>query len=264
MPADFRCSKCQDTGWVLAPHRRGPVAERCACFRAAEAESLYRRIGVPKHFLNATFDNFSAGDYRSNRREYNALTAAWRKAKAFADDFPASARKGLLLHGGTPEQQTHLAIATLKLCADKGLDCLCCDYHSLLETLRGRSDPAPDVAERSRAFNRRILGVDVLLLDSLGEHRWTDWVGDTIGAIIKQRYDDEKGLIVTTGYPLEPPPRAVPEGTMGMHPYEPVPESLPGRIGQAAVARLLEHCQAVPMAQMRSGIGGGVPRRTLR
>ncbi len=262
MPTGFRCSKCQDTGWVLIPNRRGPAAERCACFRAAEAESLYQQIGVPKHFLEATFDNFSAGDFQSNPQEYHALTAALRRAKEFADDFPASARKGLLLHGGTPERQTHLAIATLKLCANKGLDCLYCDYQSLLETLRERSAPAPDVAERSRAFSRRILEVDVLLLDSLGDHRLTDWVGDTIGAIIKQRYNDEKGLIVTTGYPLKPPPRAVPDGTMGMHtPYE--PESLPDRIGQAAVARLLEHCQAVPMAPARSAIGEGVPRRTL-
>ena len=45
------------------------------------------------------------------------------------------------------------------------------------------------------------LETDVILLDDLGSHRVTDWVEDTVTAIINHRYNDRKALIVTTNLP---------------------------------------------------------------
>lgn len=252
------CSRCQDTGWaeVTTPH--GTAVVRCDCYRRDERASRYAQIGVPTRFQQATFDNFSAGSYRENRREYNALTAAMFAAKRFADDYPEAKRKGLLIHGGTAGRRTHLAVATLKLCADHGFDCLFFNYSALLEALMERADPNPTVAVRSRELARRLAEVDVLLLDSMGEHRATEWALDLIGSIVTQRYNEAKGLIATTGLALAPDTQLPGAGTIEMRAYR--PDTLGNRIGQDCLARLLEHCDPVPMQPSAEGRASRPPR----
>lgn len=247
MPVSFQCPTCQDTGWTQVETSRGLASKRCECFRKQEHEGRYRQIDVPTRFLDASFDNFSAGSFFKNRVEYNALTAAMKIAKSFGDEFPVCPQRGLLFHGGSTTKRTHLAIATLKLLADRGFACLFCDYYELLQTLRERSDQDPVVVEQSKETNRQVLETDILLLDSLGEHRRTDWAVDTIAGIIKHRYHENKGLIVTTGLPLVTESRRRSQGSLEMRAYVPVPDTLATRIGDDSVARLLEHCAEVPL-----------------
>lgn len=239
------CPRCQDTGWANVTTSHGTGVVRCDCYRRDERAGRYAQVGVPTRFQNSTFDNFSAGSYRQNRPEYNALTSAMGKAKQFADEYPMSGRTGLLFHGGTARKRTHLAVATLKLCADRGFECLFFNYSALLDALMERADPNPSVAGRSRELARRLADVDVLLLDSMGEHRATEWALDLIGSIVTQRYNEAKGLIATTGLALAPDEQPPGTGTIEMRAYR--PDTLGNRIGQDCLARLLEHCAPVPM-----------------
>lgn len=254
------CPDCQGTGWVRVETRFGTAAKRCKCYREELENARYLECGLPARIAHLTFDNFSAGDYLKERQRYNTLTAAMNKAKRFAEAFPISKRKGLLFHGGPTTEMTHLAVATLKLFVDKGFSCMFCDYQLLLETILERSDPEAAIAEASKAFSRRILDVDVLLIDSLGERRPSAWTIDTMSGIIKHRYYNERCLLATTALPLKEVSRVSPEGFHEMRAYSPLHDALGDRIGQESVHRLLDHCDGVCMSLPDQGLAGGVRR----
>ncbi len=241
------CRHCGDNGWVTQVGPRGPVARRCKCREARSSDSKYGDLGLPPRLLDKSFNNFRAGRFATEKKRHQTLTTAMGRAKRFADEFPGGPNNGLLFHGGTPIEQTHLAVATLKCFADRGFECVYWDYSQLMIALRGRSDSDDSAAAAGREAARRVARADVLLVDSLGEHRRTEWVRDTIGGIVKHRYFGEKCLLVTTGLPLETPSLREPEGFASMRAYRPL-EALPDRIGQDTVDRLLDHCELVCIA----------------
>ena len=250
MAADLECPKCDGTTWITVESPEGPVATRCECFQRDARESPYANLGLPPRFRTATFDNFSAGSAKEDRATYNTLIAALRIAQNFATEFPVCAQKGLLFHGGSPAKMTHLASAALKALSDRGLSCFSCDYQELLQALRSRHDTEADASAHAAEISARIAQVDVLLLDSLGSHRRTEWVADTVGGIIRSRYNHEKGLIATTSWPLEGTRSALAGERsgfqeMGVAPSD--PETLAERIGSDSVWRLIEHCAPVSL-----------------
>lgn len=208
-------------------------------------------MGLPPLLKDASFDSFSAGDYRTERLRYNTLTAAMGKAKRFVDLFPITRGKGLLFHGGSPKDKSDLAVATLKCLVDKGFSGMYFEYGQLLRTLQARSDPNAAISGPSWATARRVAKVDVLLLDGLGDHRATAWTLDTVGALIKHRYLHEKWLLATTGYPLEAPLSGEPGNRI-------LGDSLADRIGQETVFRLVDHCDEVSMGAFQAA--GQEPR----
>ena len=252
------CQECQGTSWIEVSTPRGPAAKRCDCFYEEQRKSRFQAMGLPRRFQDASFDSFSAGDYRTEKERFNTLTAAMRRAKSFVDGFPITRKKGLLFHGGSPRDKTHLAVATLKCLVDKGFSGMFCEYGQLLLTLRARSDPNAAISGPSRETARRVANVDVLLLDGLGDHRATAWTLDTASAIIKHRYLNEKCLLATTGFSLETAPRLEPDRFRETS-YMPFPDTLGDRIGQETVLRLVDHCESVSMVVNEAGVPGSLP-----
>lgn len=246
------CRECQGTSWIEVSTPRGPAAKRCDCFYEEQRKSRFQAMGLPRRFEDASFDSFSAGDYRTEKERFNTLTAAMRRAKSFVDGFPITRKKGLLFHGGSPRDKTHLAVATLKCLVDKGFSGMFCEYGQLLLTLRARSDPNAAISGPGRETARRVANVDVLLLDGLGDHRATAWTLDTASAIIKHRYLNEKCLLATTGFSLETAPRPEPDRFRETS-YMPFPDTLGDRIGQETVLRLVDHCESVSMVVNEAG-----------
>ena len=254
MATDLECPRCDGTTWITVESPQGTVAVRCECFRRDERATPYASVGLPARFRANTFDNFSAGGANEDRATYNTLIAALRTAQNFAADFPLCTQKGLLFHGGSPAKMTHLAVAALKALADRGLSCFFCDYQELLSALRPRNDLESASSARANEIRVRIAQVDVLLLDSLGAHRRTEWVADTVGGIIRSRYNNEKGLIATTSWPLEGTRSAQDReasGYQGMSVASPEPETLAERIGPENIWRLVEHCSPVSLRVKR-------------
>ncbi len=253
MASSTQCPSCQDTGWIEVVTPRGPAAQRCDCFLKQKKAAAGLALGLPPRFSDESFETFSAGSYRNERLRYNTLTAAMRRAQRFVDDFPLTTARGLLFHGGSPTEQSHLAVATLKRLVEKGFSGVYFDYQRLLAMLRSRNGADPAAADAGREVAKRIADVDVLLLDSLGDHRPTEWALDTAGGIIKHLYHHKRCLLATTGLPLDPATRRPPENSAEMGSYKPMPDSLIDRIGSGAVQRLLDHCELVPMAVREAG-----------
>ncbi len=248
MASSMQCRHCRGVGWIEISTPRGIVAKRCTRCQQHQDVGATHALGLPPRFSDEAFETFSAGSFSKERWRYDTLTAALRKAQRFVDDFPLTKARGLLFHGGTPKDQSCLAVATLKRLAEKGFSGVYFDYQQLLEKLRSRSDPDPVIAEAGRNASHRIAEVDVLLLDALGDHRPTEWVLDTAGGIIKDRYHNDKCLLVTTGLPLDAQTGRTQDGPRGMVMHQRLNDNLEDRIGRDSVQRLRDHCELIPMA----------------
>lgn len=236
------CSECRDTGWVQERLPEGfTTSRRCRCQMGGGVASQYGLLRLPPLFADARFDNFSAGDYHKEPRKHQVLTAAMSKGRWFADGFPMESSKGLLFHGGSIEWRTHLAVATLKRLADKGFSCLFVEYQDLLQALQHRSGDDDERDELASKVN----SVDVLLIESLGERRPTDWAQDTIYSIVKHRYHNRLGLLATTGLPLSESisePRPAMQSTSSAARYQ---DTLAQRIGRQCAEMLDSICNTV-------------------
>lgn len=239
---DPNCTICDGTGW--RPIERGDLSavERCECNQTARPAQLLEAARIPSHFERASFDNFRLPERQHNPVANDALSKAMLDAKVFAREFPATDKRGLLLMGLSGVGKTHLAVAVLRVLLERGFEGVFMDYHALLEQIRSGFDPASGAA--AREAYQTALDTEVVLLDDLGAHRVTDFVEDTVTAIINHRYNAKKATLITTNLP-DP---AVGDVTASKDPASGkymVKDTLTDRIGPRARSRLFEMCKLV-------------------
>ena len=227
------CPKCGGSGWIIIERAEVSGAEPCACRAEGRAARLEERSQTPSLYRNASFENFNITS--------PDLRAAVLAVKKYADDFPNDTRPGLLLIGEPGTGKTHLAVSALRRIMEKGFECLFCDYQNLLDRIRSGYDAASNSADKE-AY-RVALDSEVLLLDDLGAHRVTDWVEDTVTAIVTYRCNNRKPLIATTNLPDPDAGSAVIQRS-GLDKPE-YRRTLAEHIGARARSRLFEMCTVV-------------------
>jgi DNA replication protein DnaC len=116
------------------------------------------------------------------------------------------------------------------------------DFQNLLDRIRSGYDQASGTSDKE-AY-RTALETDIVVLDDLGAHRVTDWVEDTVTAIVTHRCNNKKATIVTTN--LRDPEAGDQRGT-GLHGDLSSKYFLEERVGSRARSRLFEMCRLVAM-----------------
>ena len=227
------CPKCGGSGWIIIEHAAVSGAEPCECRAEGRAARLEERAQIPSLYRNASFENFTITNAD--------LRPAVLAVKKYVDDFPNDTRPGLLLIGEPGTGKTHLAVSALRRIIEKGFECLFCDYQNLLDRIRSGYDVASNSADRE-AY-RVALDSEVLLLDDLGAHRVTDWVEDTVTAIITYRCNHRKPLIATTNLPdPDAGSTVIQRSALDKPEYR---RTLAEHIGVRARSRLFEMCTVV-------------------
>jgi DNA replication protein DnaC len=234
------CERCGGTGWMIVEKGGLSGATRCECQFQKRTQLLMDRAGIPANYAKASFENFLLPS--DNPISKNALANVLVTVRSYAREFPALPKPGLLFVGDPGVGKTHLAVAALRILISRGFEGVFYDYQSLLEQIRAGYSESMQTA--SRDAYQRALDAEILLLDDLGAHRVSDWVEDTVTAIITHRCNQNKATLVTTNLPDSEAGSPVAERSAGRTEYR---TTLAERIGARARSRLFEMCRVVKM-----------------
>jgi len=215
---------CDGSGWILGPE---DVARPCQC--RAERLNRGRSRGVasaiPTRYRGVSFDRPPVSDMARDMTTRHVVQAA----RTYLEELDANieAGKGLWFMGGTGTGKTTLGMLIAKEALAAGKTVGIYFTPKLLTRIRQTYQEA-DTENAYAQFFERVTSVDLLYIDDLGSERHTDWVVEQLYAVVNERYENQRPLIVTSNADND----VVDEG----------PKQLKEQIGSRTVSRLIEIC----------------------
>lgn len=213
---------CDGSGWILGPE---DVARPCECRAQRLKRGRVRGVAsaIPPRYRGVSFDRPPVSDMARNVETRDAVD----KVRAFVDGLEANLSKGrgLWLFGDTGTGKTTLAMLVSKEALAKGNSVAVYSLPKLLARIRRTYDGEPEGDSYSRFFER-LTSVDLLHIDDFGAERRSDWVLEQLYALVNERYEDERSVMLTTNLALG---------------------KLEEQIGTRTVSRLTETCEQVPL-----------------
>jgi DNA replication protein DnaC len=214
---------CDGSGWILGPE---DVARACECRAQRLKRGRVRGIAsaIPPRYRGVSFDRPPVADMDRDMRSRHVVGAV----RAFSEDLEQNLGegRGLWLMGDTGTGKTTLAMLVAKEALAAGKTVAVYFTPKLLTQIR-QTYQATDSEDAYEAFFRRLTSVDLLYIDDLGSERHTDWVVEQLYALINERYENRRSMLVTSN--------AVGDVDKGQRLLE-------EQIGPRSVSRLIEIC----------------------
>jgi DNA replication protein DnaC len=203
---------CDGSGWILGPE---DVARPCECRERRRSRARSRGVAsvIPAKYRGASFDRPPVTDMDATVVD---------DIRGYIEDIDANleAGRGLWLTGDVGTGKTTLAMLVSKAALEGGYSVAIYSLPRLLARIRRTYDA--DAGEQSYLeFFERLTAVDLLHLDDLGVEKRTDWVLEQLYALVDERYESQRAMVVTTN--LDEP-------------------DLRQQIGERTVSRLMEIC----------------------
>jgi DNA replication protein DnaC len=208
---------CDGSGWILGPE---DVARPCECRAPRLARRRARGVAsaIPKRFQGVSFDRPPVSDMARSKGSAEVVKAV----RAFTEsiDEHLDAGRGLWLMGDVGTGKTTLAMIVSKAAVEAGRTVAVYSLPRLLARIR-RTYDAEAGEDSYLEFFRRLTSVDLLHIDDLGAEKSSDWVLEQLYAMVDERYEAERSMVVTTNLDQA---------------------SLEEQIGPRTVSRLVEIC----------------------
>jgi DNA replication protein DnaC len=203
---------CDGSGWILGPE---DVARPCECRERRVSRARSRGVAsvIPAKYRGLGFD-------RPPITDLDATVVG--VVREYVDELEANleAGRGLWLMGDVGTGKTSLAMLVSKAALEHGRSVAIYSLPRLLARIRRTYDG--DAGEQSYLeFFHRLTAVDLLHVDDLGAEKRTDWVLEQLYALIDERYEAQRSVVVTTNLDQA---------------------SLEQQIGARTVSRLVEIC----------------------
>lgn len=227
---------CDGSGWILGPE---DVARPCDCRAERLRKSATRGVSsvIPRRFRGVSFDRPPISDMARNFQARAGVEAV--RAFIGSLDENLSAGRGVWLFGDPGTGKSTLGMLVSKTALERKHTVAIYSLPKLLAQIRQSYDAGPGGDSYSALF-RKLTTVDLLHIDDLGAEKRSDWVLEQLYALINERYETERSVLVTTNLDEA---------------------ELIGQIGQRTVSRLVEMCDGcmVPMHGEDHRVSHAVP-----
>jgi len=211
---------CDGSGWILGPE---DVARPCECRSERLNRGRSRGISsvIPPRFRGVSFDRPPVADMSRDLQTKLAVS----QVRAYIDDLDnqLAEGRGLWIFGGTGTGKTTLAMLISKAALEAGKTVAIYSLPKLLARIRRTYDSEPG-GDSYLSFFERLTSVDLLHIDDLGAEKRSDWVLEQLYALVNERYDTQRSMLITTN----------------LHHDE-----LEEQIGSRTVSRLAQICEEV-------------------
>jgi DNA replication protein DnaC len=149
-------------------------------------------------------------------------------AQEFLADLDANLAegRGAWLMGSTGTGKTTLGMLMAKRTSEAGHSVAVYFAPKLLTRIRQTYQATSD-ADSYAPFFERLASVELLYIDDLGSERHTDWVVEQLYALINERYEQRRSVLITSNAESD-----IGEGLAGLE----------EQIGGRTVSRLIEIC----------------------
>jgi DNA replication protein DnaC len=211
---------CDGSGWILGPE---DVARPCDCRAERMNKGRSRGISsvIPPRYRGVSFDRPPVSDMSRDLQTKIAVN----EVRGFIDDLDGRLQegRGLWLFGDTGTGKTTLAMLISKAALEAGKTVAIYSLPKLLARIRRTYDSEPG-GDSYLSFFERLTSVDLLHIDDLGAEKRSDWVLEQLYALVNERYEAQRSILITTNLP---------------HP------ELEEQIGSRTVSRLTQICDEV-------------------
>jgi DNA replication protein DnaC len=213
---------CDGSGWILGPE---DVARPCECRERRLKRGRVRGVAsvIPPRYRGVSLDRPPISDMARQAETREAVG----RVSAFIENLDSNLEtgRGLWLFGDTGTGKTTLAMLASKEALEKGHSVAIYSLPKLLARIRRTYDGEPG-GDSYSAFFKRLTSVDLLHIDDFGAEKRSDWVLEQLYALVNERYEDERSIMLTTNLTVE---------------------KLEEQIGRRTVSRLSETCEQVPL-----------------
>jgi DNA replication protein DnaC len=213
---------CDGSGWILGPE---DVARACECREQRLKRGRVRGVAsaIPPRYRGVSFDRPPVSDMAHDLTTKGAVN----DVRGFIDELDErlDSGSGLWLFGDTGTGKTTLAMLISKAALEARRSVAIYSLPKLLARIRRTYDAEPG-GDSYLAFFERLTAVDLLHIDDLGAEKRSDWVLEQLYALINERYETERSVLITTNLPHN---------------------ELEEQIGQRTVSRLSQMCDEVPL-----------------
>jgi DNA replication protein DnaC len=208
---------CDGSGWILGPE---DVARPCECRESQRGRRRARGVAsaIPRRYRGVSFDRPPVSDMARDPAHSTVVEAVREYCEAISERLAEG--RGLWLMGDVGTGKTTLAMLVSKAAAEAGRAVAIYSLPRLLARIR-RTYDAEAGEDSYLDFFERLTSVDLLHIDDLGAEKSSDWVLEQLYAIVDERYEMERSMVVTTNLDQD---------------------ELERQIGPRTVSRLVEIC----------------------
>jgi DNA replication protein DnaC len=208
---------CDGSGWIL--DEEADVARPCECREVRINRASSRRIGsgIPRRFRGVSFD-------RNPIRDLDPFVL--RQVRDFVGDIERNLDRGrgYWFYGDVGTGKTSLAMLISKAAIEAGRSVAIYSVPQLLADIKSTYEDGS--GSSYLGLFRRLSRVDLLHLDDLGAEKRTEWVLEQLYAIVNERWQEQRSIVVTTN---------LGDG------------ELRDQVGARIVSRLSEMCVTIPI-----------------
>lgn len=185
---------CDGSGWILGPE---DVARPCECRERRLARRRARGVAsaIPRKYRGVSLDRPPISDMERDPRR----SPVYKAVKGYVEGIEErlDEGEGLWLMGDVGTGKTSLAMLVSKSAVEAGRTVAIYSLPRLLSRIRRTYDA--EAGEQSYLeFFERLTEVDLLHIDDLGAEKRSDWVLEQLYAIVNERYESQRSVVVTT------------------------------------------------------------------